>query len=224
MTSAGRSGLDALAGQVDVLRRDVEGLRHSVDADIDALASLLDESPGDDGRPLGAIPSLAAAVAEVRAHLTALAEQIADLTDDPGTAPRLPTWAEMSADDARTAWQRLARWMSTVLFPRYPPTTEIIKDCWYRHPELVEHLSWLHVAWALASHNPNTSISTAAEWHTRWLPTVLTRAREILKPCYIEHVDDSRVPPERHRGLDRAFDAFVCADVSRRPATEQERA
>jgi hypothetical protein len=213
-------GLDALAAQIDDLRRDVEGIRHTVDADVDALASLLDESLAEDGRPAGALPALSAAIADVRAHVTGLADQIADLVDDPGTAPRLPTWSEMDADTARAAWRRLASWMGSVLFPRYPPSTEVVRDCWYRHPELVEHLSWLHVAWALAYHNPNASISTAAEWHTRWLPAVLVRAREILKPCYIDHVDDSRVPPERHRAFDRRFDHFVDSDVSRRPRTE----
>lgn len=219
MTRPG-AGLDVLAAQIDELRREVEGLRHTVDADINALGSLLDDTLGDEGAPVGAIPSLAMGLADVRAHLAALAEQIAVLVDGPESSPRLPSWTELRAEEARTAWTRLARWMASVLFPRYPPTTEVVRDCWYRHPELVEHLSWLHIAWTLAYHNPNASISTAAEWHSRWLPTVLTRAREILKPCYIEHVDDSRVPPDRHQGFDARFEAFVRADVTRRPETE----
>jgi len=214
-------GLDALAAQIDDLRREVEGLRHTVDADIDALGALLDESVGDGGTPVGAIPALTTGLDDARVHLAALAEQISGLVEREGATPRLPSWTELGAEEARAAWARLARWMSSVLFPRYPATTEIIRDCWYRHPELVEQMSWLHIAWALAYQNPKSSISTAAEWHNRWLPAVLARTREILKPCYIQHVDDSRVPPERHRGFDNAFEAFVRADAIRRRRTDQ---
>ena len=224
MSRPGDAALDALAAQIDDLRHDVDGIRRTVDADIDALASLLDETVGENGQSVGAIPWLTDSLADVRAHLTALANQITSLTDDAEASPQLPSWTEMEAEQAQAAWTRLARWMTSMLFPRYPPATEIIRDCWYRHPELVEHLSWLHVAWTLAYHNPNASISTAAEWHSRWLPTVLTRAREILKPCYIEHIEDSRVPPDRHRGFDADFDAYVRADVIRRPQAEQEEA
>lgn len=210
------AGLDALASQIDVLQHEVEGLHRTVDADIEALASLLDETRAPSGVPAGAIPALRAGLDDVREHLSVLAERISALVEGSESETRLPSWTEMDAEQARIAWTQLIRWMQTVLFRRYPTSTEVIKDCWYRHPEIVEQLSWLHVAWALAYHNASSSISTAAEWHGRWLPAVLGRAREILKPCYIEHVDDSRVPPERHRGFDASLDAFIRADLAQR--------
>ena len=210
-----RDGLDALAGEIDELRRELEGLRNTVNADVDALTRLYDDTEVD-GRPLGPLPSLRSDVDDVRGQLHALAEQVSTVLSSADTPPRLPSWTDMTAEQAREAWTRLIDWMQHVLFVRYPPATEVLRDCWFAHPELVENLSWLRVSWALAYRNPKASIGTAAEWHTRWLPAVLQRAREVLKPCYIQHVDDIRVPPERYGGFGPALSDHIRADLARR--------
>jgi hypothetical protein len=66
--------------------------------------------------------------------------------------------------DAWTAWLR----------HRYPLARRI-PSCWYQHPELIEELTALWLAWQGAYQQPDAPLTAAADWHDRWLPGVLHR-------------------------------------------------
>lgn len=92
----------------------------------------------------------------------------------PPTAPPNPPvhWPELTAEQARTEWERLAAWVATVLGPWYEPTRGELPDCWARHRRAVLHLSWLRTAYT-AAYASDAPAHAAAEWHTRWLPAAL---------------------------------------------------
>ncbi|MGY2876384.1 hypothetical protein ACVW00_003574 [Marmoricola sp. URHA0025 HA25] len=50
-----------------------------------------------------------------------------------------------------------------------------IPPCWSNHPEIVEELTALWLAWQAAYEEPDPSLTAAADWHDRWLPGVLHR-------------------------------------------------
>ncbi len=66
--------------------------------------------------------------------------------------------------DSWTAWLR----------HRYPLARKI-PGCWAQHPELVEELTALWLAWQGAYQQPDAPLTAAADWHDRWLPGVLHR-------------------------------------------------
>ena len=70
-------------------------------------------------------------------------------------------------------WQELGDWVDWIRH-RYPLARRI-PDCWAEHPELVEELTALWLAWQAAYVERDAPLTAAAEWHDRWLPGVLHR-------------------------------------------------
>jgi hypothetical protein len=73
---------------------------------------------------------------------------------------------------------------------RYPLATEI-RPCWPEHPEIVEELTALWLAWQHAYADPDATLTAAADWHDRWLSGLLHRHRLEHGPlalnCSSEH-------------------------------------
>lgn len=57
---------------------------------------------------------------------------------------------------------------------RYPLANKI-PPCWSEHPEIVEELTALWLAWEQAYRQRDAPLTAAADWHDRWLPGVLHR-------------------------------------------------
>lgn len=55
------------------------------------------------------------------------------------------------------------------------PLAKKIPACWAEHPEIVEELTALWLAWQAAYEQPDAQLTAAADWHDRWLPGVLHR-------------------------------------------------
>lgn len=93
---------------------------------------------------------------------------------EPAPPPPNPPvhWPELSAERARTEWDRLASWVVDVLQPWYGITRGQLPDCWALHPRAVLTLSWLRTAY-VAAYLPTARPDAAAEWHTRWYPAAL---------------------------------------------------
>jgi hypothetical protein len=107
-------------------------------------------------------------------------------------------WAALDAAQAAAAWPILARWVGEVLVPRYELTRDQLPDCWAWHRPVVNELSWLRVAY-VAAHQPRAIPQSAADWHTRWLPAVLVRIREVVKTdeCFPGQHTPRRGPVDR---------------------------
>jgi hypothetical protein len=76
---------------------------------------------------------------------------------------------------------------------RYPLARKI-PDCWAQHPELVEELTTLWLAWQGAFQQPDALLTAAADWHDRWLPGVLHRLEH--GPFALDCSDAHRSRPE----------------------------
>lgn len=137
--------------------------------------------------------------------------------DDSG--PTAFAWNSLGAHQAETLWLQLAEWVGW-LRGRYPLARQV-PACWWRHPELVEELTALWLAWREAYVEKSAPLTAAADWHDRWLPGFLRRigAGGWNLACEGEHKD--RLPSlydERPVDDEDAFGAHVRRDVSRRRA------
>ncbi|RNL77603.1 DUF4913 domain-containing protein [Nocardioides marmorisolisilvae] len=73
-------------------------------------------------------------------------------------------------EELSTELRRWVRWIRA----RYPLAKKV-PSCWEEHPEVVEELTALWVAWQAAYEERDPSLTAAAEWHDRWLPGLLHR-------------------------------------------------
>jgi hypothetical protein len=157
------------ASSVAGLAREVEALRRTVD-----------ELAG----PRGRLDSLAGLVAR-------LAEAIAT---DPSTEPAAPaaSWLDHPADpgrpveaskaarDAEELLTKLSKWVAGI-YLRYTDARSL-PGCWLWHPDIVEELLWLHLAW-LAAYSPGAPASAVGDWHDRQRPGVMRRVSGYAGAC-----------------------------------------
>ena len=109
-------------------------------------------------------------------------------------------WRALDREDAAALWQELADWVGW-LCGRYP-LADVLPQCWRRHPELVEELTAVYVAWQAAYELPGANPTAPAEWHDRWLPGLEHRLvhRWRTGRCIPAHTDrPERSPPARGR-------------------------
>jgi hypothetical protein len=132
--------------------------------------------------------SLLAETADVAREMSRLSAAIAR-EDSPAAGrpmtvhPRRPAWAAMNHAEYVNGLRDLARWVTGVLFRRYPATAAVLPPCWPAHPAAVEELDWLYWDWTSWALGPDARSCDAADWHDRWLPGVLARVRPQFAAC-----------------------------------------
>jgi hypothetical protein len=115
---------------------------------------------------------------------------------DPSQAPSAPIgggaidWSTLEGEDARKAWAALREWVEWFTV-RYRISESTVPACWWKHGQLVEELSALHIAHRAAFHSSDSGFGPIG-WHERLSLTLprLTRAyaggcargHDILKP------------------------------------------
>ena len=124
------------------------------------------------------VPGLASVAAlhdEQIYQLSAVVAQIQEADDSSATvsASGPYVWHTLSTQDAEKLWETLADWVGWVR-GRYPLARQV-PLCWWRHPELVEELTALWLAWREAYTEKGAPLTAAADWHGRWLPEFLRR-------------------------------------------------
>lgn len=161
---------------------------------------------GDD--PLGrAILRQAELIVELRRDLNRLASEttdtltaFSDRLEEIGSDSRVSTdshvvtawcWRNLGPHGQEALWSELAGWIDW-LRGRYPLARKI-PDCWREHPEVVEELTALWLAWQGAYAEPDPPLTAASDWHDRWLPGVLHRLEH--GPFAIDCVADHRARP-----------------------------
>lgn len=97
-----------------------------------------------------------------------LAQLRAGQLDLSAALPPRWNWRALDRDAAAELWQELAEWVAW-LHERYP-LGDVLPQCWWRHPELVEELTAALAAWQAAYEMPGANPAASAEWHDRWLP------------------------------------------------------
>jgi hypothetical protein len=83
------------------------------------------------------------------------------------------SWRTIGHHGAEELWTQLTDWVAWIR-NRYPHAGRI-PPCWADHPEQVEELTALWLAWQHAYEDRDAPLSAAADWHDRWLPGVLYR-------------------------------------------------
>jgi hypothetical protein len=143
-----------------------------------------------------------------------------------GGASRAVAWQLLDADAAEAVWRRLARWVGW-LRGRYPLARQV-PACWWRHPELVEELTALWLAWRQAYVAGSAPVTACMDWHDRWLPGLLRRIGSggWNLACEGGHRDRlASLYDQRSVDDDEAFAEHVRRDVERRrgqPDTVEE--
>jgi hypothetical protein len=129
-------------------------------------------------------------VAEIRAVVGELAEAVATIAEDSeaGDEPACRSWFDMPLEASEVAVEvlgTLAVWLAKV-FVQYPDGAAVLKDCWTRHPAVVEELLWLRWAWEDAYHGDNASSRAAGDWHERQRPGAVQRIGASIGTCSLK--------------------------------------
>lgn len=121
------------------------------------------------------VESLAEETTETIANLILRMETVEDTTSH---APEFTTatswcWRGIGEHAEAALWEELRDWVGWIRH-RYPLARKI-PECWDEHPELVEELTALWLAWQAAYVERDACLTAAADWHDRWLPGLLHR-------------------------------------------------
>ena len=150
-------------------------------------------------------------------RLVAQLEETAEGDADPSAAVGPFAWRTLSPHAAETLWRDLAEWVGW-LRGRYPLARRI-PLCWWRHPELVEEMTALWLAWREAYVEKGAPLTAAADWHCRWLPEFLRRvgAGGWNIACEGEHKENvTSLYDVRRVDDEAAFEGFIAQDMADR--------
>jgi hypothetical protein len=167
------------------------------------------------GDPTPALPGdVATRVLRLEDQLSRLATQVSVLATSiappEGSAPRTATsWFDVLPDQAPAVLRELAGWVDAVLlsYPEFSSGSTAatgLPPCWYRHPDVVEELLALRLAWLAAYRSPAARLRDAGDWHDRLPRTAerLVKSGGRLWRCIANQAH--RVPPERSAAVDLA--------------------
>ena len=131
------------------------------------------------------------------------------------------SWRDLGPIGAQVLWDRLNDWVGW-LRGRYP-LAEQLPACWWRHPELVEELTALWLAWRAAYTDPTAVMTQPAEFHDRWLPGALHRVKQWGVHCDATHRErPASVYDARRVDDEAAFSAHLRADLDARSRPEPD--
>lgn len=132
------------------------------------------------------LDQLASETTDTYADLLAKLDDL-DRSSTPARAPTAWCWRNLGPEGEKELWRQLNDWV-TWLRGRYPLARKIPK-CWADHPEVVEELTALWLAWHAAYETTDAPLTAPADWHDRWLPGLLHRIEHgpFSIDCTIEH-------------------------------------
>jgi hypothetical protein len=108
--------------------------------------------------------------------IAGLLARLEDLETRPRNTAHAPAawcWRDLGPHAQTELMNQLDSWTAW-LRHRYPLARKI-PACWAQHPELLEELTALWLAWQAAYQQPDAPLTAPADWHDRWLPGVLHR-------------------------------------------------
>jgi len=178
--------LAALAAAVGDLRRTVRFVESVVDRSGLAMAKDIRSRVG---RLTADLDALAAKVDELDATVTAL--------QSGGDRVPAPNWVGLTEAERADMLAKLADWVARVLVPSYRPDPPLV-PCWRAHWPVVWELSTVWAEWRRIYDRPGPELAGALEWHNRYLPGALDRARRELAKCTGRQCNLApQVPPRR---------------------------
>jgi hypothetical protein len=122
----------------------------------------------------------------ITAYLQALAAQDEEDEEPERLNPAVvPDWRTLTADQAGDWWEVLVHWCREVLYPTYAYIAHVWRPCWYKHPQVVEELTWLCAYWHWAYQSKGAPPSRASDWHTRAWPHVRQQLEVLFERCFV---------------------------------------
>jgi hypothetical protein len=118
------------------------------------------------------LDELAHGTTDIAADLLARVEELGDGAST-RSAPRPWCWRNLGPKAEEELWSQLTEWVDW-LRARYPLAKKV-PACWREHPEIVEELTALWLAWQHAYTDANAPLTAPVEWHDHWLPGLLQR-------------------------------------------------
>jgi hypothetical protein len=119
------------------------------------------------------LDQLASEITDAYADVVSRLESIDTNPNKPASTPTAWCWRTVGPLATDELLSQLNQWV-TWIRQRYPLAKKI-PPCWADHPETVEELTALWLAWQAAYEASDASLTAAADWHDRWLPGVLHR-------------------------------------------------
>lgn len=161
----GSTSVAALAMLISGLRRDLRSLGRRVDV----LTAAQERHEG----VLGDVAGLRGEV-----------EQIAAMLDEDDSPSDGWFWLTMTDEQQAEHLAELTDWVETVLRAQYPDyLANRIRPCWPHHREAIWELTWLYRLWSAAYLTRKPEPRDYADWHDRWVPGVVHRLGEVMRPC-----------------------------------------
>lgn len=228
--SAADNARDEIIADLDARTRRHGTTLDELRATLDGLGGTATESAGLLAQAIPRLDTLAEQVAELRGRASTGAG-----TGGGDEAVTGVMWEALTADQAVEQWNRLGRWVATVLGPWYELKRGNLPDCWALHRPVVRRLSALHTAYLAAYTGPTASGTAAADWHDRWLPRTLdliSREEPLVSSDRMLNEQtglERNCQPGWHDGADAYGRALLTEDgrpvtgPATREATEQER-
>jgi hypothetical protein len=138
------------------------------------------------------LDDLASGTTDLAADLVARLEGLGASNENKASV-RSWCWRDLGPKAEEELWSLLRDWVGW-LRSRYP-LAQKIPPCWPEHPEIVEELTALWLAWQYAYSNADAPLTAAADWHDRWLPGLLHRLQH--GPLAVDCSEAHRSRPAR---------------------------
>jgi hypothetical protein len=119
------------------------------------------------------LDQLASEITDAYADLLSRLETLHGQQAARSATPSAWCWRTLGEQGSEELWTELKDWVTWIRH-RYPLAKKIV-PCWPEHPEVVEELTALWLAWQAAYEQPDPQLTAAADWHDRWLPGLLRR-------------------------------------------------
>lgn len=195
------------ADVLDQLLLELDGVQRSIDA-VRGLVNDL-RTANEDLRSKHDV--LTGAVASLRAEVDVLSAGVS------ATRARVWWWPDLTAQEARSAWETLTTWMREVLVVRYPDVGRVLPPCWFRHADALDALTVLYTTWLGAYRDPAAPPTTAAVWRNQWLPAGIAQLKAALRSCdWTSHRDERGHLDNTDRCFDDELARFIANDIARR--------
>lgn len=145
------------------------------------------------------LDELAHGTTDIAADLLARLDDL-DLHGTKSLIPQSWCWRDLGPKAAEELWSQLTDWVDW-LRSRYPLAKKI-PPCWPEHPEIVEELTALWLAWEGAYSDSSAARTAAIEWHDHWLPGLLHRLEHgaFALSCSAGHTDRPASSYDREHG------------------------
>ncbi len=138
--------------------------------------------------------SLAADLIRLEARFDRLVDTVQAPVDElPQRRLRAWTWQDLDPEQYQARVDILSEWIETHLAPRLGSMDQQkLRPCWALHPDVLDDLTALYVAWHDAYRDPQAHRTAAITYRDRWQPSTLHRVGDSLRSCSSGHAKPYR--------------------------------